>query len=120
MCSLTLAQWELLMLIRSLVLILTAVLASAAFADQPQTIRVIPKTYVSPGASGSVSGSSSYEQHNLYGGQRLPQGTVRQESRYGSQSVETRGGIRQSIEYPGGLIIERQPGSGSYQQQRSR
>ena len=108
------------MLFRSILMILAASIAGAAFADQPQTIRVIPKTYVSPGASGSVSGSSSYEQHNLYGGQRLPQGSVRQESRYGSQSIETRGGIRQSTEYPGGLIIERQPGSGSYQQQRSR
>lgn len=108
------------MFIWSLVLILATAFASAAFADQPQTIRVIPKSYVSPGASGSVSGSVRYEQHNLYGGQRLPQGSVRQESRYGSQSSETRGGIRQSIEYPGGLIIERQPGSGSYQQQRSR
>ena len=48
------------MFIRSLVLILAATLASVAFADQPQTIRVIPKVYVSPGASGSVSGSSSY------------------------------------------------------------
>ncbi|MDH0958797.1 hypothetical protein N5E99_07010 [Pseudomonas chengduensis] len=108
------------MFIRSLVLILATAFASAAFADQPQTIRVIPKSYVSPGASGSVSGSSSYQQHNLYGGQRLPQGSVRQESSYGSYSSESRGGIRQSTEYPGGLIIERQPGSGSYQQQRSR
>lgn len=108
------------MRMRSLVLILASSLAASALADQSQTIRVIPKSYVSPGASGSVSGSSSYQQHNLYGGQRLPQGAVRQESRYGSQSVESRGGIRQSIEYPGGLIIERQPGSGSYQQQRSR
>lgn len=108
------------MFIRLLVLTLAASFVSAAFADQPQIIRVIPKSYVSPGASGSVSGSSSYQQHNLYGGQRLPQGTVRQESRYGSQSVETRGGIRQSTEYPGGLIIERQPSSGRYQQQRSR
>ena len=108
------------MLIRSILMILAASFAAAAFADQPQTIRVIPKSYVSPGASGSVSGYERYEQHNLYGGQRLPQGSVRQESRYGSQSTETRGGIRQSIEYPGGLIIERQPGSGSYQQQRSR
>ena len=108
------------MFIRSLVLFVGATFAAAAFADQPQTIRVIPKSYVSPGASGSVSGSSSYEQHNLYGGQRLPQGSVRQESRYGSQSIEARGGIRQTIEYPGGLIIERQPGGSSYQQQRSR
>ena len=108
------------MFIRSLVLILAASFAGVAFADQPQTIRVIPKSYVSPGASGSVSGSSSYQQHNLYGGHRLPQGSVRQESSYGSHSSESRGGIRQSTEYPGGLIIERQPGSGSYQQQRSR
>ena len=108
------------MLIRSILMILAASVASAAFADQPQTIRVIPKSYVSPGASGSVSGSSSYQQHNLYGGQRLPQGSVRQECSYGSYSSESRGGIRQSTEYPGGLIIERQPGSGSYQQQRSR
>ncbi|WP_296270833.1 hypothetical protein [Pseudomonas sp. UBA6323] len=108
------------MLIRSILMILAASVATAAFADQPQTIRVIPKSYVSPGASGSVSGSSSYQQHNLYGGQRLPHASVRQENSYGSQSIETRGGIRQSTEYPGGLIIERQPGSGSYQQQRSR
>lgn len=108
------------MFIRSLVFVLATAFVGAALADQPQTIRVIPKSYVSPGASGSVSGSSSYQQHNLYGGQRLPQGSVRQDSRYGSQSSETRGGIRQSTEYPGGLIIERQPGSGSYQQQRSR
>ena len=108
------------MFIRSLVLILATAFVSAAFADQPQTIRVIPKSYVSPGASGSVSGSSSYQQHNLYGGQRLPQGSVRQENSYGSYSSESRGGIRQSTEYPGGLIIERQPGSGSYQQQRNR
>lgn len=108
------------MFARSLVLILAAACAGVVLADEPQTIRVIPKSYISPGASGSVSGSVRYEQHNLYGGQRLPQGSVRQESRYGSQSCETRGGIRQSTEYPGGLIIERQPGSGSYQQQRSR
>lgn len=108
------------MFIRSLVLILATAFVGAAFADQPQTIRVIPKSYVSPGASGSVSGSSSYQQHNLYGGQRLPQGSVRQESSYGSYSSESRGGIRQSTEYPGGLIIERQLGSSSYQQQRSR
>ena len=106
------------MFIRSLVLILAASFAGVAFADQPQTIRVIPKSYVSPGASGSVSGSSSYQQHNLYGGQRLPQGSVRQESRYGSQSTETRGGIRQSIKYPGGLEVQRYPGQGGYEEHR--
>lgn len=94
--------------------------SAAALAAEPPTIRVIPKSYVSPGASGSVSESMQYERQDLYGGQRLPQGSVRQESSYGSYSSETRGNIRQSTEYPRGLIIERQPGAGSYQQQRSR
>ena len=93
--------------------------AAAAFADEPQAIRVIPKSYVSPGASGSVSGSVYSLQYDLYGDQRVPQGGLRQESQYGSYSSETRGGIRQSIEYPGGLIIERQPGTSSFQR-RSR
>lgn len=91
-----------------------------SWADPAQPIRVIPKAYVSPGASGSVSGSAHYERYDLYGGQRLPRGAVRQESRYGTYSTETRGGVRQSIEYPGGPRIELQPGSGGYQQQRSR
>ena len=110
------------MLCRYAVGLLGLLLVAPLYAEPqtPQSLRVIPKTYISPGASGSVSGSSSYQQHNLYGGQRLPQGSVRQESSYGSYSSESRGGIRQSTEYPGGLIIERQPGSGSYQQQRSR
>lgn len=93
---------------------------AAAMAAQAPTIRVIPKSYVSPGASGSVSESGQYERYDLYGGQRLPQGRLRQESGYGSYSSETRGNIRQSTEYPGGLVIERQPGTESYQQQRSR
>lgn len=108
------------MFIRLIPLLLASLLSLAAWAESAQQIRVIPKSYVSPGASGSVSGSVRHEQHQLYGGQRLPQGSVRQDSRYGSQSIETRGGIRQTTEYPGGLIIERQPASGSYQQQRSR
>ncbi|MGP0173802.1 hypothetical protein ACSVIJ_18235 [Pseudomonas sp. NCHU5208] len=107
-------------MLRLISMVLVCICAAAAFADEPQTIRVIPKSYVSPGAGGSVSGSAHYQQYDLYGGQRLPQGSVRQESRYGSHSTETRGGIRQSTEYPGGLIIERQPGAGGYQQQRSR
>lgn len=88
----------------------------------PQTIRVIPKTYISPGASGSVSGSQHYESHNLYGGQRLPgDGTLeRQESYQGSQSIESRGGIRQSIEYPNGYEVQRLPGQSSQTYQRSR
>lgn len=100
-------------------LVLALCMCSAAALAAEPPIRVIPESYVSPGASGSVSESMQYERHDLYGGQRLPQGSMRQESSYGSYSSEIRGNIRQSNEYPGGLIIEQQPGAGSYQQ-RSR
>lgn len=108
------------MLLRLIPLLLLGTLCLPAHAEPGQQIRVIPKSYVSPGASGSVSGSASYQQYDLYGGQRLPRARVHEQSRYGSQSWQTRGGIRQSIEYPGGLIIEQQPGRSRYQQQRSR
>jgi hypothetical protein len=103
------------MLVRLLLPILLCAWVLPSWADATQPIRAIPKSYVSPGASGSVSGSAHY-QH----GRRLPQAPLREESRYGSHASEVRGGIRQSIEYPGGLRLELQPGSGSYQQQRSR
>ncbi|AEF22941.1 hypothetical protein [Pseudomonas fulva] len=93
--------------------------ASAALADEraPQTIRVIPKSYVSPGASGSVDTYERQEQYNLYGGQRLPQGinTRRYESGQSNSTFETRGGIRQSTEYPNGYEVQRYPGQGSQQ-----
>ena len=108
------------MLLRLLLSILFWAWASPSWADATQPIRVIPKSYVSPGASGSVSGSAHFQQYDLYGSQRLPQTPLREGSRYGSHTGELRGGIRQSIEYPGGLRLELQPGSGSYQQQRSR
>lgn len=79
----------------------------------------IPRTYISPGASGSIGTSERHERYDLYGGQRIP-GTTHQESQYGTQSIETRGGIRQTIEYPGGHVIERTPGQGSYSRERSR
>ncbi len=98
--------------------------ACAASADEraPQTIRVIPKAYVSPGASGSVDTYERQERYNLYGGQRIPQGidSSRYESGQRSSSFETRGGIRQSIEYPNGYEVQRYPGQGTqrYEQRR--
>lgn len=93
------------------------------YAEQqaPQTIRVIPKTYISPGASGSIGSSQQFESHNLYGGQRLPGDGVRQQqSHYGSQSVESRGGIQQSIEYPNGYRVQQYPGQSTEYYERSR
>ncbi|HBX56113.1 hypothetical protein [Pseudomonas sp. UBA2684] len=100
--------------------------ALQAWAAEPQaappTIRLIPQAYVSPGASGSIGTSQRYERHDLYGGQRLPDhlGSTREQSQYGSQSLETRGGIRQSIEYPGGYEVQQSPGQGSYRRESTR
>ncbi|MEQ9728639.1 MULTISPECIES: hypothetical protein [unclassified Pseudomonas] len=95
-----------------------------ALADEraPQTIRVIPKAYVSPGASGSVDTYERQERYNLYGGQRIPQGidSRRYESGQRSSTFETRGGIRQSTEYPNGYEVQRYPGQDTQQYQQRR
>jgi hypothetical protein len=96
---------------------------SPLYAEQQaeQTIRVIPKTYISPGASGSIGSSQQFESYNLYGGQRSPGDGIRQQqSHYGSQSVESRGGIQQSIEYPNGYRVQQYPGQSTEYYQRSR
>ncbi|MBD9654519.1 hypothetical protein IB239_06820 [Pseudomonas sp. PDM12] len=101
-----------------------AVLSGGALADEraPQTIRVIPKAYVSPGASGSVDTYERQERYNLYGGQRIPQGidSRRYESGQRSSTFETRGGIRQSTEYPNGYEVQRYPGQDTQQYQQRR
>lgn len=84
----------------------------------PQTLRVIPKTYISPGASGSISTSQTIERHNLYGGQRVPEGLHRQQTHFGSQTQESRGTIKQTIEYPSGLRVPQSPGQSSEYYQR--
>ncbi|UTW09959.1 hypothetical protein KDW96_18905 [Pseudomonas benzenivorans] len=100
---------------------LAAVLAWPALAEQQagQTLRVIPKVYISPGASGSIGSSERFERHDLYGGQQLP-GVSRIETGYGSQSHEVRGGIQQSVEYPGGYRVEQLPGQSGYSRERTR
>lgn len=107
---------------RSVVALVGLLLAAPLYAEQqaPQTLRVIPKTYISPGASGSIGSSQAIESHNLYGGQRLPDGLQRHEQRYDSHSVESRGGIQQSIEYPNGYRVQQYPGQSTQYQQRSR
>jgi hypothetical protein len=102
--------------------LLACVLSSAALADQPMQHRPIPIEYVSPGASGSVSSSSRSQSYDAYGGHAVPsQGYGSREIQIqGSSSVQQSGGIRQSIEYPGGVEIQRYPRQGSYEVQRSR
>lgn len=107
---------------RAVLAFLALLLVTPLYAEQqaPQTLRVIPKTYISPGASGSIGSSQTIESHNLYGGQRLPDGLQRHEQRYDSHSVESRGGGQQSIEYPNGYRVQQYPGQSTQYQQRSR
>jgi len=79
-----------------------------------QSPPVIQRIYVSPGASGSVDSSSSWQRNDSYGGVRVPSGYG--ETRSNTVIIDQgSGGIRQSIEYPNGAVYPR--GNGNYQQQ---
>lgn len=97
------------------VLLLAVAAAQAEQGQSPRQIIVIPKTYVSPGATGSIGGYQHYEQRQLINGRPLPQLDGRESIRSGDYQLQQRGGIRQSTEYPGGLRIERQPGNGVFE-----
>lgn len=105
-----------------LVSVFSLLLMAPLYADQqtPQTLRVIPKTYISPGASGSIGTSQTIERHNLYGGQRVPDGVRHEQHHFGTQSLESRGTIKQSIEYPGGSRVQQYPGQSSDYYERRR
>lgn len=108
----------------SVTLLLAVLTAPAAWADEraPQTIRVIPKAYISPGASGSIQTYERQERYDIHGGQYVPRNidSTRYESGQRSSTFETRGGIRQSTEYPNGYEIQRYPGQGTQQYQQRR
>ncbi len=81
--------------------------------------RIITRTYVSPGASGSISESSRQQGSTGYGGYQVPDNGYGNSSSYqGNGSTQIRGNVRQTIEYPGIGEFERQPGSQSVQQNR--
>lgn len=102
---------------------LASLAALPSYAAQPQgnAVQAIPVYSVSPGSSGSVSGSAWSQRYEVQDGVRLPStGYSRDSSVSGSFSVQQQGGIRQSTEYPNGLRIEGQPGQADYKYQRSR
>ena len=88
----------------------------------PRVSPGIPVYSVSPGASGSVSSSARSQRYEVIDGRTVPEGGYSSQygSRSGSFSVQQRGGIRQSIEYPGGQRIELQSGQGSSQVEQQR
>jgi hypothetical protein len=87
------------------------------YQGQPQWQQsppVIQRIYISPGASGSVESSSSWQRNDGYGGVQVPRSYG--ETRSGTVIIDQgSGGIRQSIEYPNGAVYPR--GNGYYQQQ---
>ncbi|MFV3371836.1 hypothetical protein ACNFH5_26990 [Pseudomonas sp. NY15435] len=120
--------------LRNLAIVACCALAAPAFAQQfigqqtqsqgtqghqnppqwQQSPPVIQRIYVSPGASGSVDSSSSWQRQDGYGGVTVPRGYG--ETRSSTVIIDQgSGGIRQSIEYPNGAVYPR--GNGNYQQQ---
>lgn len=79
-----------------------------------QSPPAVQHIYVSPGASGNVGTSSSWQRYDGYGGNQVPRGYG--ETRSGAVIIDQgSGGVRQSIEYPNGAVYPR--GNGYYQQQ---
>lgn len=71
-----------------------------------QSPPMIQRNYVSPGASGSVGGSSNWQRYDGYGGTQIQRGYG--ESRSGTVIIDqSGGGIRQSTEYPNGAVYPR-------------
>jgi len=105
---------------RFVLLLLLGLAAPLQAAEPRQEIRVIPKSYVSPGASGSVYEHSRGEVRQRIGGQELPVLPSRHQEAQIQHQQRNSGGLRQSTEYPGGLRIERQPGATHEHYQRTR
>ncbi|MCY1269189.1 hypothetical protein D3C76_725570 [compost metagenome] len=73
----------------------------------PQQPQVIQRIYVSPGASGRIDSSANWQRYDGQGGYRVPRS-------YGNSGSTTiirsgSGGIRQSTEYPNGVVYPSQP-----------
>ncbi len=97
-------------------LILVAGLPSIGFhaAEIVGQQRTITRTYVTPGASGSIGESSRQQGYSGYGGYQVPESGYDSRSTYqGSGSTQIRGNVQQSTEYPGVGEFQRQPGSRS-------
>lgn len=62
---------------------------------------IIERVYISPGASGSIGTSSRYESHDLYGGQRLPQGSSQDSSISSQGSTRVQGNLIQGVDERG-------------------
>lgn len=101
-------------------LVLLAVIPGISLqaAERAGQQRSISRTYVSPGASGSVGESSRQQGYSGYGGYQVPDSRYENRTYQGTGSTQTRGTIKQSTEYPGVGEFERQPGSRSVERNR--
>ena len=82
-----------------------------AVQAESSSVQPIERVYVSPGASGSIESSRSQQRYDVYNGTRVPSDVSEtQVYRYSNEQNQTSGGLRQSIEYPDGRVIEQTPG----------
>jgi hypothetical protein len=94
--------------------------SSAAAEPVQQQSPAISVYSVSPGASGSISSSSSSQRDYRQPIAGLPTGvSTRSTTAYRGSSVQQSGSIRQSVEYPNGLRVPQSSGDQVYWQQRS-
>lgn len=109
------------MRIFTLGLVVSALLALPVLAAEPlkRSSQGIPVYSVSPGASGSFSGSAHSHSQDGVQVPGLPGDvSTRRSTVYGTSTVRQTGAIRQTLEYPNGMRVPQQSVQGSYQQQR--
>jgi hypothetical protein len=106
--------------VKHLVLVLIALIALPTLAAQPLTRQPqsIERYSVSPGASGSIGGSSRSQRYDVSPVAGVPNAvSTRSTTVYGGSSVQQSGAIRQSTEYPNGMRVPQQSEQGSYRYQ---
>ncbi len=82
-----------------------------AVQAESSSVQPIERVYVSPGASGSIESSRSQQRYDVYNGTQVPSDVSEtQVYRYSNEQNQTSGGLRQSIEYPDGRVVEQTPG----------
>lgn len=105
----------------TLELVFLALLALPAWAAEApkRSAQGIAVYSVSPGTSGSISGSAYSQNREGLQVPGLPSDVSTRSSRvYGTSTVRQTGAMRQTLEYPNGMRVPQQSVQGSYQQQR--
>lgn len=79
----------------------------------------MPALAAEPAVPGSIETYQRSQSYDIQGGYGLPSAAANHDSSSYGSSTQQRGAIRQSTEYPGGLVIERVPAESRYQENKS-